>query len=161
MRLTKNNNAFTVVELLIVIVVIALLATVVIVTYRGVQDRSKAVAKMHDIQAIQDAIEGYFAATGSYPSTGSAWKYQRKDGNAFIPGLYPTYMPEIPSIKDGPTDNLYNNTYIYISNGSEYKLDRLYQASVPSGEFSNIPTRMRDNSFTDRWGVWSEGGYGF
>lgn len=161
----QNQKGFTIVELLIVIVVIGILAAITIVAFNGIQDRTKATAKVNDVKSLQKVIELYYAQNGSYPSTGGSWRFQRQVGNDFIPGVVPDFAPSLPSVTDGPTGSATNNTYIYMGNtsGTAYKLMRLYQSSVPSGEYSNIPTSMRDQNtgLTDRWGVWSSGGVGF
>ena len=158
----RSQRGFTIVELLIVIVVIAILAAIVIVAYQGIQDRAKFAQKRSDIENLQKLVEMYNAQNGSYPST-SGWNYQRRDGNNFIPGIVPQLASTLPQVTDGPTGAQLNNTYIYTSNGTDYKLMRLYQNSVPSGEWSQVPASMHDAnaSYTDRWGVWSPGGAGF
>lgn len=161
LRGKDSQRGFTIVELLIVIVVIGVLAAIVIVAYSGVQSRSRFAKMQSDVVSIKKYIEAYNAMNGSYPSTGSAWMYQRRDGNGFIPGLVPSIVATLPSVTDGPTGGPTNNTYIYNSNGTDYKLDRLYQASIPSDEWANVPTSMKDGGWTDRWGVWSPGGAGF
>lgn len=157
----KKQRGFTIVELLIVIVIIGILAAITIVAYNGVQSRSRFAKMQSDIKSIQKYIEAYNATNGSYPNTSTAWRYQRNDGNNFIPGLIPAVAPSLPSITDGPTGSPTNNTYIYISNGTDYKLDRLYQPNIPSDEWALVPPSMKDGSWTDRWGVWSPGGAGF
>jgi prepilin-type N-terminal cleavage/methylation domain-containing protein len=63
MRLnTKNQNGFTIVELLIVVVVI------VITTYTGIQAKSRNSKRVTDIQNIQTNLEFYFQTAGNYPS---------------------------------------------------------------------------------------------
>lgn len=162
---TSKNTlpGFTIVELLIVIVVIAILAAITIVAYNGIQDRAKYTQKRSDIENLQKLVEMYNAQNGSYPNTSSVWQYQRRDGNSFIPGIVPQLTSTLPQVTDGPTGSPTNNTYIYVSNGTDYKLMRLYQSSVPAGEWSLVPANMRDlnASYTDRWGVWSSGGAGF
>ena len=157
-----RQHGFTIVELLIVIVVIGILAAITIVAFNGVQDRGKATAKVSDIKALQKIVELYYAQNGTYPNTNNSWRFQRAVGNDFIPGVVPEFTTKLPEVTDGPTGSTSNNTYIYRSNtaGTEYKLMRLYQASVPLGEYSNVPASMRDQNInlTDRWGVWSPGG---
>jgi prepilin-type N-terminal cleavage/methylation domain-containing protein len=161
----KSNNqkprGFTIVELLIVIVVIGILAAITIVAYNGVQSRARFSKMQSDIKSVQKYIEAYNAANGSYPSSGGVWKYQRQDGNAFIPGLVPAIANSLPSITDGPTGGITNNTYVYNSNGTDYKLIRLYQAAIPADEWAQVPQSMKDGAWTDRWGVWTPGGAGF
>lgn len=157
----NNKQGFTIVELLIVIVVIGILAAIVIVAYNGVQSRGRFVKMQTDIKSMQRYIEAYNATNGSYPTTSLAWRYQRQDGtNTFIPSIVPGIASSLPSITDGPSIPT-NNTYIYISNGTDYKLDRLYQNSIPADEWAQVPQSMKDGSYTDRWGVWSPGGAGF
>ena len=158
-----RRSGFTIVELLIVIVVIAILAAITIVAYNGIQDRAKFVQKEGDIKNLQKLVEMYKAAYGSYPTTSGGWRYQRTSGNDFIPGIVPEFASTLPQVTDGPTGSGTNNTYIYISNGTDYKLMRLYQPSIPAGEWAQVPASMKDqnSSYTDRWGVWSPGGAGF
>tara|TARA_B100001250_G_scaffold101066_1_gene84985 strand:- start:232 stop:714 length:483 start_codon:yes stop_codon:yes gene_type:complete len=159
MIISKKQSGFTIVELLIVVVVIGILAAIVIVAYNGIQDSARATAKISDIKTMQKAIELYYAKNGTYPNTGGGWLYQRSAGNNFIPGVVPEFMSKLPEITDGPTGSNTNNTYIYRSDtaGTWYELKRLYQPSIPAGEYSNIPESMHDPnpSYTDRWGVWS------
>ena len=157
-----KERGFTIVELLIVIVVIAILAAIVIVAYTGIQDRARYTQKRSDIETLQKLVESYAAQNGQYPVT-VGWNYQRRDGNNFIPGIVPEFAATLPQVTDGPTGSAYNNTYIYTSNGTNYKLMRLYQSSIPAGEWSQVPNSMHDANvnYTDRWGVWSPGGSGF
>jgi prepilin-type N-terminal cleavage/methylation domain-containing protein len=158
---TSKSTGFTIVELLIVIVVIGILAAITIVAYNGVQSKARFSKTQSDIKSIQRNIEAYNAMNGSYPSTGGNWKFQRQDGNAFIPGLVPGITNSLPNITDGPTGGVTNNTYVYTSNGTDYKLIRLYQPSIPTDEWTQVPQVMKDGTWTDRWGVWSAGGAGF
>ena len=98
---------------------------------------------------------------GSYPTTAVVWKYQRIDGNNFIPGFMPSIAGTLPSVTDGSIASPTNNTYIYNSNGTDYKLDRLLQPSILSDEWSQVPVGIKDNSSIDCWGVWSPGETGF
>src|SRR6185437_12535445 len=64
----KNQQGFTIVELLIVIVVIGILATLVIVTFSGIQQKARNTKRQTDINAIDSTVEAYFAQNGYYPT---------------------------------------------------------------------------------------------
>lgn len=66
---TKQNQAFTIVELLIVIVVIAILAAITIVAYNGIQARAYNAATISQAKQTIDLINAYIAVEGKYPST--------------------------------------------------------------------------------------------
>lgn len=71
---TKEQNAFTIVELLIVIVVIAILAVISVVAYNGIQSRARDAGRIQKIKDIAKAIELYKIDNGQYP--------QIQDGNS-------------------------------------------------------------------------------
>jgi len=64
----RNNEGFTIVELLIVIVVIGILALLVITTYSGIQAKARNSKRQTDIQSLQTQLEAYFSQNGHYPS---------------------------------------------------------------------------------------------
>ena len=152
-------RGFTIVELLIVIVIIGILAALIIAAYNGIQDRAKATSKINDIKVLQRYIRAYQAQNGTFPVTGASYRYQKLEGDTFIPGLNSgataVTTNALPTIKDGPDLGGYNNTYCYQStNGTTYTLIRLYQSNVPSAEWNLVPSTYKVFSgYTDRWGV--------
>jgi prepilin-type N-terminal cleavage/methylation domain-containing protein len=66
----KSNRVtgFTIVELLIVIVVIGILATLVIVTFTGVQQKSRNTKRQTDLVALDGYIEASNGQYGFYPT---------------------------------------------------------------------------------------------
>lgn len=66
----KQNNGFTIVELLIVIVVIGILAAITIAAYNGVQQRANNTAIIASAKSTFSLIKSYKATYGSYPSLG-------------------------------------------------------------------------------------------
>lgn len=66
--LKKRQSGFTIVELLIVIVVIGILATLVIVTFTGIQQKSRNSQRQTDINAVTSHVESFYAQWGFYPA---------------------------------------------------------------------------------------------
>ena len=64
----KSLGGFTIVELLIVIIIIGILAALVIVTYRGIQQKARDTERKTDINALHGQLEAYSAETGKYPT---------------------------------------------------------------------------------------------
>ena len=124
-----RKGGFTIVELLIVIVVIAILAAITITVFRGIQTRANATRTVSDIQAVNKAVQMYYADTGSYPSTGGGWYgYQGVQTANYVPGVAPTYISSLP-----PMAKLSTQTeYIYRSDGTNYKLI-VHDDGGPSG----------------------------
>lgn len=67
--LKKRQSGFTIVELLIVIVVIGILATLVIVTFTGIQQKSRNSQRQTDINAVASHVESFYAQWGFYPTS--------------------------------------------------------------------------------------------
>jgi hypothetical protein len=76
--------------------------------------------RVGDLVTLNDALKSYHKKRGAYPvATGLGGLPDR--GAAWIPGLAPDFVPELPRDpalsmdKDGPQ-------YVYVSNGTDYKL---------------------------------------
>lgn len=74
--ISKNNQGFTIVELLIVIVVIAILAAISIVSYTGIQGKAKDATTKSDIGHIDTVVNLANIADGALPSSVDGYKSQ-------------------------------------------------------------------------------------
>ena len=63
----KNDNGFTIVELLIVIVIIGVLASLVIVAYNGIQQRTRNTSRVAAAKEWQKVLNTYINQEGVYP----------------------------------------------------------------------------------------------
>ena len=69
---TKQDNGFTLVELLIVIVILGILATVTVFAVTGITNRGKTSACQSDAKTIETAEEAFSANTGAYTASQQA-----------------------------------------------------------------------------------------
>jgi len=152
----KTSFGFTIVELLIVIVIIGILAAITIVSFNGVTSKANISKSQSDLKNMQKLIEMYKVDNGTYPNTSQTWYFSdaagASGGDGFIPGIVPTYAKSLPRPTAG--------AYIYISNGTDYKIMRF--SNVPSGEWAMVPTALADaagTQYKDRYGYWSLNGY--
>lgn len=74
----KHLQGFTIVELIIVIVVIAILAAISIVSYNGIQQRSKTSASLGAYTTLVKKAEAVKAITGSYPASISDFELNKE-----------------------------------------------------------------------------------
>lgn len=74
--------------------------------------------RVSDLVTINDALKAYFKKHGSYPvAAGLAGIAER--GAAWIPGLTPEFLPELPR---DPAMETGGPQYVYVSDGKDYKL---------------------------------------
>ncbi len=85
----KTSRAFTLIELLVVVAIIAILSSVVVASLSTSRQKSRDTVRVQNIKQIQNALELYRVANGSYPAT--------------LAELAPTHIESIPSDPAGNT----------------------------------------------------------
>lgn len=68
-KILNNNKGFTLIEILIVFTLMALLASIAVPNYQRSVTRAKEATLKEDLFQMRDAIDQYYADTGSYPAT--------------------------------------------------------------------------------------------
>jgi len=92
----KNKaRGFTLIELLVVIAIIGILSSVVLASLNDARQKSRDAKRVADIKQLQLALELFFDANSSYPTTTG------------LSALAPTYIAVVP------TDPLGNASYLY------------------------------------------------
>lgn len=155
----KNSKGFTIVELLIVIVVIGILAAITVVAYNGIQQRAQFTQLKSDLASLNKAIQLYHAENGAYPIR-SAWSGDNQVINdSFIHGLVPRYIDQTPQVANHSESR---PTFLYLSNGVDYKL--IYIADAGGEGSTGLLQLHRENNPlidparpTRAWGYWTEG----
>ncbi|WP_282706276.1 prepilin-type N-terminal cleavage/methylation domain-containing protein [Fuchsiella alkaliacetigena] len=64
----KQENAFTLIELMMVVVVLGVLAGIAVPRFLGIGDRAEKIAVESDFRNIQNALEMYRVDEGEYPN---------------------------------------------------------------------------------------------
>lgn len=64
----RNENGFTLTELLIVVVILGVLAAIVVFAVSGITDRGVEAACDADKRTVQTAVEAYHAQNNAYPA---------------------------------------------------------------------------------------------
>lgn len=68
MKVLKNQQGFTIVELLVVIVVIAILVALTLPNLFGLQRRARDDTRKNDLKNVQQALETYYNDNNAYPA---------------------------------------------------------------------------------------------
>ena len=126
----RNQDGFTLIEIMVVIMIIGLLALMVVPRLRGVADRAKTTKAQADIQELKQALDRYYLDNGSYPTTDQGL-------NALI--TLPTTGRPVNNYEQGgyieklPSDP-WGNQYFYQSDGNTYALKSFGPDGVQSAD---------------------------
>ncbi|HAJ94751.1 MAG TPA: type II secretion system protein GspG [Actinobacteria bacterium] len=102
-----RNKGFSLVEILVVILVLAALTGIAIPTYMLVTARAKESAVENEMMNIAKALELHNVDDQVYPD----------------PGNYPGILEEKNYMSAVPANDLWENEYIYDSDGNSYTLE--------------------------------------
>ncbi|MDB5160371.1 MAG: hypothetical protein JWO99_634 [Candidatus Saccharibacteria bacterium] len=104
------KKGFTIIELLVSIVVIGILVTIMIVSYGGIQQRSRDSERGSDTTQLKIAIEKYHSEKGQYPDVCSGGDDTDCPASTLATALAP-YLSAIPhdprNVADSATDYRY------------------------------------------------------
>lgn len=152
-----NRRGFTVVELLIIIAIISLLALIGIVSYRGIQERARAVRQQENLQHIENLVEIYHHRNGEYPKTTDRPEANwttidvRTDDNCYNGSSQADWIPNITE-QLPQSDPIYGygvngvvGCYLYASNGTEYIISAWNMS--PSAQTSTMYRRVGFREF--------------
>ena len=64
----KDDEGFTILELLVVVSIIGLLASIIFISFRGVRTEARDAERVSTLQEVQNALERYYSDYGRYPS---------------------------------------------------------------------------------------------
>jgi len=129
-RRFKNQDGFTLIEIMVVIMIIGLLALMVAPRLRGVADKAKRTKAQADIAEFKQGLDRYYLDSGSYPTTDQGLQAlvtpptSGKIPANYEPGGYIRQVPPDP----------WGNPYFYQSNGSGYVLKSFGPDGAQSGD---------------------------
>jgi type II secretion system protein G len=106
-----HKKGFTIIELIVSIVIIGILVTIMIVSYSGIQQRSRDSQRASDVTKIKIALEKYHADKGQYPAVCSADEVDCP-ADSLASALVTTYIASIPHDPRNAFDSATDYRYI-------------------------------------------------
>jgi general secretion pathway protein G len=126
----RNQDGFTLIEIMVVILILGLLATIVVQSLRGAADKAKRTKAQADISELKTSLDRYYLDNGSYPTTDQGLQAlvsaptSGRIPNNYPPGGYIERLPKDP----------WGNAYFYQSDGSNYMLKSYGPDGVESAD---------------------------
>ena len=119
----KQQEGFTLIEIMVVILILGLLATLVVQSLRGATDKAKRTKAMADIAELKTALDRYYIDIGSYPTSDQGLAALVTGGTQQVAGGgggggggdEGGYIQRIPN-------DPWGNPYVYQSDGTNYSL---------------------------------------
>lgn len=133
----KQNSkfGFTLIELLVVISIIGILVSLGMASYSMIEKQARNAKRKADLTQLKTALESYYAAKGTYPSSNGVWRgtcstygsHDTTGADGYIPNLAPAFVEVLPTDpRDGqayaPCNDGGSNCYLYLSDEIDYKL---------------------------------------
>ncbi|RWZ78179.1 MAG: prepilin-type N-terminal cleavage/methylation domain-containing protein [Candidatus Microsaccharimonas sossegonensis] len=130
MNTWASKKGFTIIELIVAITVIAILAAIMIVSYTGIQQRSRDSQRESDTMQLKIAIEKYRADRSQYPDACPGG-----NGNPCAISNLTTpltqYLSKIPHDPSRPVDSAMDYQYVRdAANTDSYGILVSYEAKV-------------------------------
>lgn len=102
----KNNNGFTIIEMLVVIALIAILVVLVLVNFNKSKEQTRDKIRISNIQSLRLALEEYRSVCGQYPE--DIYGSDAKKSNGCPSGVsFDDFIAEIPVDPSTGDDYLY------------------------------------------------------
>jgi type II secretion system protein G len=138
LKKVTHKKGFTIIELLVVIVVIGILVTIMVISYNGIQQRSRDSKRASDITQLKIAIEKYRSEKSMYPDVCGDNVGCNASNLSTTISAYLTTIPHDPR----NTANTYND-YQYVRGlitDDSYGLYVRYEAKAECKTGTNIAT---------------------
>ena len=124
----KNNQGFSLVEIMIVLAVIGIIVGIMANKFAGALDKSKVKAAKITIQQLSDRLEMYNTDCSAYPTTEEGFEaLMSSPGDSCEEWGPEAYMKKVP--KDP-----WNRPFIYESDGADFTITSLGADKKEGGE---------------------------
>lgn len=140
----KNQNGFSLLELLFVIGAIAVITTLSVVSFNSARLRARDAQRVHDIKEIRTALELYYNRTKTYPTSFLPGRDFSYNNNVYISPVPSNPLPQ----NDG---GCASTNYAYAPTASQTDYNLVFCLGADAGEWSagdNICTAASCNAST-------------
>ena len=141
------KKGFTLVELLVVIAIIGILSTLSVVSLNSARAKSRDARRLSDIKQIRTALDMYYDASSTYPTT-SCTSTPLGTGNCACltsvgwTNTSTTNCTGTIFMQKVPSDPLSSGAYTYTSTSSGQSYEIVYKLEANSGNSTATPSSM-------------------
>ncbi|MDP2090595.1 MAG: prepilin-type N-terminal cleavage/methylation domain-containing protein, partial [Candidatus Gracilibacteria bacterium] len=118
----KNNNGFTLVELIVVITILAILGTIAFISLQGYSTQARDSSRISDLSRMKTSLELFHLDAGKYPNPTNGEDITYSGSTVWTQGTFgETVYANLSKLDKIPLDPITDKEYTYSTTANKYE----------------------------------------